>query len=146
MCYEFDLVCVVNSLQPRTSSLRCEHASLRSLGTGPTRDQGKGRTRAQGKGTTTIFVMWGKMIWGGINPSHPSAKRLYYVLQSPAAKSSLREFRVQERQEMSMGSRSTKEDLSFASVRQRRLLPSSPPYAPTLSRSLNTSSGRHHPH
>ena len=36
------LVCVMCSLQSLTSSLRSEHASLRSVGKGPTRAQGKG--------------------------------------------------------------------------------------------------------
>ena len=35
LCYEQSLVCVMCSLQSRASSLRSEHASLRSVGKGP---------------------------------------------------------------------------------------------------------------
>ena len=47
------LVRVMCSLEPRNSSLRSEHASLRSVGKGPTRTQGKGPAGAPGKGPTT---------------------------------------------------------------------------------------------
>ena len=47
LCYVQALVCVMCSLQPRTSSLRSEHAPLRSVGKGPARAEGNGPTRAQ---------------------------------------------------------------------------------------------------
>ena len=52
LSYVQSSVCLMCSLQSRTSSLRSEHASLRSVGKGPTRAQGKGPGWAQGKGPT----------------------------------------------------------------------------------------------
>ena len=54
MYYVVDLVCVMFNLQSRSSSGLSEHASLRSVGQGPTRAQGGGPCWAQGKGPARV--------------------------------------------------------------------------------------------
>ena len=70
LCYVSVSICVMCSLHARTPSPRSKHASLLSVGKGPTRAQGKRPTLAKGKSPTTSCVMWG--VIQGVSTHHPT--------------------------------------------------------------------------